>query len=374
MSVQDKLDIVKQANREMLDYFNRAFLNQLEDIQSIKTQIFEIDIKMDELKKTKELYTFKTNSRKSVFSPFISDGSDTERGKIINEQMQDLTGVRESLIMKIRSMEIRLSELKNRLSTLNEASDAISSLSSTDLAEAGEHEEDEGFTFIDEEPDTTDVVRHGYNILMQDAFDKAVTSTLLDKHVKDSVTALGNKLDMIQYLLGTDVNRARVTLKELRSTEAQILDSIDDVEKRLDYGIDSSGALSEQITEFLADQRAAYPDTDIRDRVDFSEPGRKLHPIYTINTMKLLRIFFDNIYQHAEASEIQFTFSQTTNAIEVNIVDNGVGISPDYMTESPWYSSLHKAEEIIFLLGGHLTITGDLMTGTTVRFGFSIND
>lgn len=374
MSVQDKLDIVKQANREMLDYFNRAFLNQLEDIQSIKTQIFEIDIKMDELKKTKELYTFKTNSRKSVFSPFISDGSDTERGKIINEQMQDLTGVRESLIMKIRSMEIRLSELKNRLSTLNEASDAISSLSSTDLAEAGEHEEDEGFTFIDEEPDTTDVVRHGYNILMQDAFDKAVTSTLLDKHVKDSVTALGNKLDMIQYLLGTDVNRARVTLKELRSTEAQILDSIDDVEKRLDYGIDSSGALSEQITEFLADQRAAYPDTDIRDRVDFSEPGRKLHPIYTINTMKLLRIFFDNIYQHAEASEIQFTFSQTTNAIEVNIVDNGVGISPDYMTESPWYSSLHKAEEIIFLLGGHLTINGDLMTGTTVRFGFSIND
>ena len=46
--------------------------------------------------------------------------------------------IRRHRIMKIRSMEIRLSELKNRLSTLNEASDAISSLSSTDLAEAGE--------------------------------------------------------------------------------------------------------------------------------------------------------------------------------------------------------------------------------------------
>lgn len=60
---------IKSANQMMLDYFNKSFLSQLEDIQNLKTQIFEIDIKIDELDKTKDIYAFKTNSRKSVFSP-----------------------------------------------------------------------------------------------------------------------------------------------------------------------------------------------------------------------------------------------------------------------------------------------------------------
>ena len=43
---------IKSANQMMLDYFNKSFLSQLEDIQNLKTQIFEIDIKIDELDKT----------------------------------------------------------------------------------------------------------------------------------------------------------------------------------------------------------------------------------------------------------------------------------------------------------------------------------
>ena len=68
---------IKSANQMMLDYFNKSFLSQLEDIQNLKTQIFEIDIKIDELDKTKDIYAFKTNSRKSVFSPVTNDGVDT---------------------------------------------------------------------------------------------------------------------------------------------------------------------------------------------------------------------------------------------------------------------------------------------------------
>ena len=81
---------IKSANQMMLDYFNKSFLSQLEDIQNLKTQIFEIDIKIDELDKTKDIYAFKTNSRKSVFSPVTNDGVDTERNKIIQEQIKDL--------------------------------------------------------------------------------------------------------------------------------------------------------------------------------------------------------------------------------------------------------------------------------------------
>ena len=49
---------IKSANQMMLDYFNKSFLSQLEDIQNLKTQIFEIDIKIDELDKTKDIYAF----------------------------------------------------------------------------------------------------------------------------------------------------------------------------------------------------------------------------------------------------------------------------------------------------------------------------
>ena len=121
----DTLEVIELANKDMLDYFNKAFLNHLEDIQSVKTQIFEIDIKTDELEKTKDLYAFKSNSKKSVFSPIISDGSESERGKIISDQLSSLADAREGRIMRLRSMEIRLGELKKHLAKLNDASDAI---------------------------------------------------------------------------------------------------------------------------------------------------------------------------------------------------------------------------------------------------------
>lgn len=118
---------IKSANQMMLDYFNKSFLSQLEDIQNLKTQIFEIDIKIDELDKTKDIYAFKTNSRKSVFSPVTNDGVDTERNKIIQEQIKDLQSVKETLTLKLRGMELQLNKLRQYLEALNNAEDALTS-------------------------------------------------------------------------------------------------------------------------------------------------------------------------------------------------------------------------------------------------------
>ena len=118
---------IKSANQMMLDYFNKSFLSQLEDIQNLKTQIFEIDIKIDELDKTKDIYAFKTNSRKSVFSPVTNDGVDTERNKIIQEQIKDLQSVKETLTLKLRGMELQLNKLRQYLEALNNAEDAHTS-------------------------------------------------------------------------------------------------------------------------------------------------------------------------------------------------------------------------------------------------------
>ena len=58
---------IKSANQMMLDYFNKSFLSQLEDIQNLKTQIFEIDIKIDELDKTKDITPSRPTPEKASF-------------------------------------------------------------------------------------------------------------------------------------------------------------------------------------------------------------------------------------------------------------------------------------------------------------------
>ena len=122
---QNNLELIEQANKEMLNYFNNTFLDNLESIQRLKTQAFEIDIKIDELKKTKNIYAFKSSSRKSVFTPTLSDDFDNEKSKIIDEQIKDLLSVRDSLQTKMFSLEQSISTIKKRLTILNNAETAI---------------------------------------------------------------------------------------------------------------------------------------------------------------------------------------------------------------------------------------------------------
>ena len=368
---REKFNRIKSANQTMLDYFNKSFLSQLEDIQNIKTQIFEIDIKIDELDKTKDIYAFKTNSRKSVFSPMINDGADTERNKIIQEQIQDLQSVKESLTLKLRSMELQLNKLRQYLETLNDASDALASFEPKYTTEDPEHTDNDGFTFIQEDT-TEDITSHGYNILMLDAFDRALIQTMLEKNVKSGLEGIINKLDMISYLLGTDVTRAKLTLQEILHGTKQVIRTVDDVELKLSGASDSTKPLKSQLEDYLNAFKHDNPSLEIHASIEMPTPDISYHPVLNINLMKLIAIFFDNISEHAGASNITFQASLTPNIIEVVITDDGTGIGDDYMADSPWYSSLHKAQEIIYMLSGKLNISGDLMSGTTVKFSFPI--
>ena len=368
---REKFNKIKSANQTMLDYFNKSFLSQLEDIQNIKTQIFEIDIKIDELDKTKDIYAFKTNSRKSVFSPMINDGADTERNKIIQEQIQDLLSVKESLTLKLRSMELQLNRLRQYLETLNDASDALASFEPKYSTDNPEYTDNDGFTFLQEET-TEDIASHGYNILMLDAFDRALIQTMLEKNVKSGLEGIINKLDMISYLLGTDVTRAKLTLQEILHGTKQVIRTVDDVELKLSGASDSTKSLKDQLEDYLNTFKHNNPSLEIQASIEMPTPDISYHPVLNINLLKLIAIFFDNISEHAGASNITFQASLTPNIIEVIITDDGTGIGDDYMANSPWYSSLHKAQEIIYMLSGKLNISGDLMSGTTVKFSFPI--
>ena len=174
------LQIIQDANKEMLNYVNKSFLQDLENIQSIKTQSFEIDVKIEELEKTKDLYAFKASSRKSVFTPTVADDFENERNKIIDAQISDLKDLKSTLGKKIKSLESSLKVLKKRLATLNEANAAINSIVANypdDEAETGASSD--GFEFVESSTDEQQI-SHGYNILMQQAFDNTYISTMLD--------------------------------------------------------------------------------------------------------------------------------------------------------------------------------------------------
>ena len=74
ISTTENLKTVRDSNQEMLDYFNGLYVAKLEQIQSLKTEQFELKIKIDELMKTLEVYSFKNSAGHNVFfSIFYND-------------------------------------------------------------------------------------------------------------------------------------------------------------------------------------------------------------------------------------------------------------------------------------------------------------
>ena len=368
---KEKYQKIKSANQTMLDYFNKAFLAQLEDIQNLKTQIFEIDIKIDELDKTKDIYAFKSNSRKSVFSPVTNDGVDTERNKIIQEQIKDLQSVKETLTLKLRSMELQLNKLRQYLEALNDAEDALSSFEPRFTMDDPDHTDNYGFTFLQDDA-KEDISAHGYNILMLDAYDRALTQTILDKNIRTGLESMESKLDMINYLIGTDVGRAKLTIQEILHNTKQLIHNVDDMSDNLNRFSNSNKPLKEQLEIYLNEFKQKNPKLDITASVETPDAGISYHPVFNINFMCLIQIFFDNIAAHADASKVTLQASLMPNTLEVILKDDGVGIKENFMTDSPWYSSLHKAKEILYMLCGRLDISGDVISGTTVKFSFPI--
>lgn len=374
MEKQSKTNIesIRVANKEMLDYFNDSFLSALEDIQDLKTQAFEIDIKIDELKKTKDLYAFKSSSKKSVFSPSTNDSIDNERSRIIDAQIQDLFGIKETLGLKIRSTERSLDGLKKRLQILTDAESAIKEIfhnyptNSTDSSD-----EDDAFEFVELDP-SVDPSAHGYNILMHNAFDNTYLSTMLDKDIKVGIDNMSHKLEMLSYLLGTDVARAKLTLQEIILASNKISSNVSDICDHINCHVDSTKPIWSCLDEFIMEQREAHPECLIDADITCASYETSLHPVFTINLIKLLTIFFDNIYKHAQANSVSLKIDITNDNVDVSLKDNGIGISRDYLTATPWYSSLHKAHEIIYLLSGALQINGDRKTGTQIKFHFPV--
>lgn len=368
--------IIEEANSRTLDYFNRIYVNHLELIQNLKTELFELDIQIETLERTRALYTYHTDCRKSIFSPVEGEGSHSmTRGKQIDRQLEDLEDAKELLEKRIYDMEEETLFYKEQLEMLARAQKCIHTVSdqrryAEDLSDDFS-DLDDAIEFIEEE-DTGAETTHNYNILMLQDYDNYRYAINLDQHVKQELISSFHKLDVLKWLLHSDLERARVTLDELHASQSDIIHSIDDLLEQLGYHIDMKQPAWNQINQLIRSYQKDHAECDIDFSCDCTEQDLNLPWFITARLIQMLREIFDNIFEHSSADHVSAKVFLSSRLVDVSVSDNGVGIPEDYLEDSEWYSGLHKVHEIIYQLDGNLQIEGDLLTGTDVRFSFPV--
>lgn len=362
-------EIIK-SNEEMLSYFTNKSNQLLRSVQNYQTELFEINIRLDELYRTKNVYYPSTNSRKNVFSPLMKMNEKDEKDSELTSQIEDLKLVKKTLENKLAEEENAIRAISAKLSSLTSAKKAISNLRTYIDTLHEDEEEYEGFEFIEEDSSIPENQKHGTNILMLDAFDNTYIGTILDSKIKTDVINNSHRLEMISYLISSDPERARTSIKEVSDVLKKTGSNIDFLLNHLKYDFDADQSIWVILDDFVTQSRDSHPECILESDIKCSDYDQKLSYEKTLALTNLLDIFFDNIYKHSNANQIKLKISIDEKSVDVFINDNGIGIDNSYYEKSPWYSSLHRAHEIVYLLNGKLNITGGNTTGTTINVNF----
>lgn len=368
------LNIIEEANSKTLDYFNKTYVSNLELVQSLKTELFELEVQIETLEKTRDLYTYHIDTRRNVFSPIANENTNTvTKGKQIAMQIKDLEDARERLQKRISGLEEDISFYKDQVEMLSKASKCIHTvLVGSHHDEQTENDPtDTGIEFIESE-DTEDKTTHNYSMLQLEDYEHYQYASILDQNIKQELTSSLNKLDVLKWLLHSDIGRAKITLEEVHHSQQDVLSSLDHILDRLNYNIDTKQPIWDQINKLFDDYKNAHPECMIDSSCDCTEHEMNLPPFISIRLIRMLREILDNVFKHSNANRVTAKIFISSRLIDVYVNDNGVGIPEDYLERSAWYSGLHKLHETIYQLDGKLQIEGDLISGTNVRFSFPI--
>ncbi len=367
------LSIIEEANTKTLDYFNKTYVSNLELVQSLKTELFELEVQIDTLEKTRELYTYQVDDRKNVFSPLsnISDSSNT-KGQQLALQIKDLEDAKDRLVKKIDDLEKDIEFYKEQVSMLSQAEKCIHTVLIGNSKNDDESDNSEDLIEFIETEKTEEKVTHPYTMMMLEDDENNKLASSINQNVKQELISNLNKLDVLKWLLHSDIGRAQVTLNELNNSQQTILHSVDRILNQLNYNIDPKQPIWDQLNKLIEAYKKEHPECMIDYACDCTEHDINLPSVIIIRLVKMLREIFDNIFKHSNANHITAKIFISRRLIDVYVNDNGVGIPEDYLERAGYNSGLHKLHEIIYQLDGNIQIQGDLISGTNVRFSFPI--
>lgn len=371
ISTTENLKTVRDSNQEMLDYFNGLYVAKLEQIQSLKTEQFELKIKIDELMKTLEVYSFKNSAGHNVFSPFsTTTTTQEEKAAQIEQELKELNASDAELTANIRSLQADADELKSRITLLHTATRKLD----TFLDELADEFTKESTALEDDESteENLPVINHGFNILRLKKYDQDKLVQTLHTDILDQLDRTRHALDSLSWLIKSDINRATVTLDELIERTISMKDSLNAILSGLTGGIDTSVPIETLLRDTIFRYKDTHPECVIESDIDCPDASIEIPEIITISLIRILCECLDNVYKHANANRIDINIQILSDQISVHINDNGIGIDENYSHTSPWNSGLHRIQEIIYLLNGQLKIKGDIISGTDIRFSIPI--
>ena len=195
MEKKEHLSAIMKANGEMLKYFSLMHADAMSDLQDIKTELFELNIRLDELNRTKNLYSMNNNHTKNVFSPIQPDDSITQKETELEENLRILTEKKNQLETRQQNAQEKIQESEERLRLLRNAQ--MSAIRISKDPTFIDEPEDDPFEYIEEEEPTNEIRVHGERILLLDAFDKTYLSTILDKRILTPLSSQSHRLQTL---------------------------------------------------------------------------------------------------------------------------------------------------------------------------------
>lgn len=370
-SIDDNLNTLRSINWDILNYFRSAYITHSEQVQNLKSELFELDVKIEELQKTRDIYAFQSDTRKNIFSPLPTTPAAQGKSQLIQAQLDELQEVRTSLTERIKTLDIDLTSIRNHIHSLENSNQCLTSLYQN-LPQPEEPESAEAPEQTASAPDSADedTTAHATRLLMLTQHDKSQTAERIRTSLRQGIENNQNKLEVLKWLIQSDPTRARLTLQELQDANLRLLGATDSIIHDLDNSLNSQCPIWMAIDDCIQHYRSLHPECTIDASIDCTDYDMKVLPIITITLIQLLQEVLNNVFYYSNANKVLAKVYINSRMIDVYINDNGVGINSDYLKESPWHSGLHRLHEIIHLFGGKVQIDGDIISGTNVRFSF----
>lgn len=368
----ESLKLVRSTNQDLLNFFNDSYISKLEQVQSLKTEEFELKAKIDQLLKTLDVYSFKTSIGHNVFSPFsTSTTSQQEKATQIEAQLRELQDIQSTLHIQIKEEEEETDLLKKRINSLSTSNRHLDELLSEATEEVSTISEDT--TDSDTHPKSDEPpVNHGLNILRLQQYERKQLADKIQSDITDVLDSNFHKLEVLSWLIRSDINRAKVTLEELTTSTSKLADHVDEIANSLTNEVDSEEPVWTLLEKLIQNYKDEHTECDISSDIDCTDYAINIPDIVSTQLIMIIQELMNNIFTHSNANKIVIKIYLSSRLVDVYINDNGVGIDSNYSDESPWYSGLHKIKEIIYLLNGTFKIDGDIVSGTNVRFSFPL--
>lgn len=401
---------VLATNQKLWNHFQKEKANVVAKMNECDINIKELAIQIDQLEKTKQLYSKESHHYRDVFSPLnLSDNS--MENEYIDKQIEQLKNEKEKTLVIREDATKLLREINKNIQMLEISMNELKVYcfeKSRQQEEFFEAFEQDDFIFIEEEDqlpavrvDTNAIIRekmhhkmlekkeivensvdnanesensfdfseiraHNSNILMLWEYDKVRLQNYLTEELIQEMELCLQELNKMKWMMYSDMERAKITLDRVEKILKKWQSEFKNQSVQRQVQTDFSEPAKIYFERFLKQKQEIYTEWDFRYEVNQKNFQQTIPPIIVLLLLRILDELFENVRKHSESDRIGIYLNFNEKEIALQMSDNGIGITEDYMEKSNWHSGLHFVEEWVYLLNGKIEITGDLTSGTII--------